>query len=126
MVSPDLAAATLGVDLGASDSEIRSAYKRLAQQNHPDHGGDPSVMANINEAYGSLIGQDLSITTDDAGVDWVALDAEDSFETWEEMAWPEPPGLRGLWRSLLAVVVLPIALVAIVALTVLLLANYVR
>src|SRR5262249_44195913 len=30
---------TLGVGSGASDSEIRSAYRRLLQLHHPDHTG---------------------------------------------------------------------------------------
>lgn len=126
MVSSDLAAETLGINRGASDAEIRRAYKNLAQQNHPDHGGDPSVMANINEAYQHLIGQDVAPPATDGDIDWEDLDVDEPFETWEEMAWPEPPGFRGLWRSLLAVVILPVALFAIVVLTVVLLRNYVN
>lgn len=125
MVTPDLAAATLGVDLGATDSEIRRAYKQLAQQNHPDHGGDPSVMVNINEAYKRLLGHAEQRPTDDRGIDWQALDVDDNFDTWEDTMWPEPPpGIGGMGRLLLVLVVLPVALFGIAALTVALLANY--
>ncbi len=121
MVTPDLAAATLGVDLGATDSEIRRAYKRLAQLNHPDHGGDPSVMANINEAYRRMLGHTEPRQTDEGGIDYKSLDVDDSFETWEDTMWPEPPpGLAGMGRLLLALVVLPVALFAFLVVTVLL------
>jgi len=42
---------TLGVGRTASDSEIKSAYRRLAMKHHPDKGGDSQKFAQINEAY---------------------------------------------------------------------------
>lgn len=48
----------LGVDPEASDREIKSAYRKLAQQNHPDNNpDDPEAEArfkDISEAYGTL------------------------------------------------------------------------
>lgn len=41
----------LGVNLQTEEPEIRAAYIALAQQHHPDKGGDPSTFAKINEAY---------------------------------------------------------------------------
>ena len=43
--------ATLGIGRGASDSEIKRAYRRLASQHHPDKGGDTAQFQAIEEAY---------------------------------------------------------------------------
>lgn len=44
--------ATLGVAAGAASDEIRSAYRQLARQRHPDRvGDDGAAMAALNEAY---------------------------------------------------------------------------
>lgn len=40
----------LGVDPDASREEIDTAYKRLAQEAHPDRGGDAEAMAKLNMA----------------------------------------------------------------------------
>ena len=44
----------LGVGTGSSDSEIKSAYRRLAKQHHPDAGGDEKQFAEISNAYESI------------------------------------------------------------------------
>jgi|AntAceMinimDraft_1070359.scaffolds.fasta_scaffold02182_8 curved DNA-binding protein len=44
----------LGVDKNAATSEIKAAYKKLAMQHHPDHGGDVTQFQKINEAYETL------------------------------------------------------------------------
>jgi molecular chaperone DnaJ len=43
---------TLGVSKGASDDEIKKAYRKLAHKHHPDKaGGDEKKFKEINEAY---------------------------------------------------------------------------
>lgn len=34
-----------------STEEAKKLYYRLAQQNHPDHGGDPETMKAINAEF---------------------------------------------------------------------------
>jgi hypothetical protein len=46
---------TLGVRPGASREEIRSAYRALAMQHHPDHGGSVEKMREINLAYRAIV-----------------------------------------------------------------------
>lgn len=41
----------LGVLRSASVDECRAAYRSLASANHPDRGGDPARMAEINSAW---------------------------------------------------------------------------
>lgn len=43
--------ATLGLKRGASDEEIKKAYRSLAMKHHPDRGGDEKKFKEINQAY---------------------------------------------------------------------------
>jgi curved DNA-binding protein len=41
----------LGVSKGASDADIKKAYRKMAHKHHPDKGGDKAKFQEINEAY---------------------------------------------------------------------------
>jgi len=47
----------LGLAPGASEAEIKSAFKKLAKKHHPDVGGDEQKFKEINEAYSILTGK---------------------------------------------------------------------
>jgi DnaJ-class molecular chaperone len=42
---------TLGVDRNAGPDEIKLAYRRMANQHHPDRGGDTATFQTIQAAY---------------------------------------------------------------------------
>lgn len=44
----------LGVERDASQAEIKQAYRSLAQQLHPDKGGEESAFADLSVAYDTL------------------------------------------------------------------------
>lgn len=50
-MSPD---DVLGVARGASESDVKSAFRRFAQAHHPDRGGDPATFQQGMEAYRAI------------------------------------------------------------------------
>ncbi len=45
----------LGLAPNATVAEIRAARRTLAQQHHPDHGGDPQAMIALNQAFEAAV-----------------------------------------------------------------------
>ena len=55
-MSPEEALKLFALQEGASETQIRSAYRRLIMRNHPDRGGSDYFAAKINEAKDVLLG----------------------------------------------------------------------
>jgi len=60
---------TLGIAKDATQAEIRRAFRKKASHFHPDRGGDPKVMAEINQAYECLGDAARRATYDETGHD---------------------------------------------------------
>ena len=55
-MSKQHAADILGVDVNASNEEVRMAHKKLMQKIHPDRGGSDALAKQINHAKSILMG----------------------------------------------------------------------
>ena len=58
---------TLGLQRGASDDEIKKAYRKLAMKHHPDRGGDQNKFKEISTAYETLSDPDKKRIIDMGG-----------------------------------------------------------
>lgn len=56
-MSEQEAAIILGVRHDATESDIKSAYRAMMKEHHPDKGGDPEFAAKINNARDTLLGK---------------------------------------------------------------------
>lgn len=66
----------LGVDKNASESEIRSAYRKLAKVHHPDRGGDTETFQQLQRAYEVLSDPHKKEVYDKYGEKGLSGDAE--------------------------------------------------
>jgi len=58
----------LGVAPDATEQDVRAAYKRLAQQHHPDKGGDHGRFERLNASYRTLRDPEKRKRYDEFGV----------------------------------------------------------
>ena len=73
---------TLGVARTATEKDIKSAYRRLARQYHPDVNKDPKATERfklINEAYEVLSDPKKRTKYDQLGADWERIEREQEF-----------------------------------------------
>lgn len=54
-MSEQEASIILGVRHNATEAEIKSAYRSMMKEHHPDKGGDPEFAAKINNAKDTLL-----------------------------------------------------------------------
>lgn len=86
---------TLGIKPGATDEEIKSAYRKLAMKHHPDRGGDAKEFVKIQSAYNDLmkgIGRQSARTQSSSGFrGWDRPNASEDFRR----AWAESMKQQG-------------------------------
>jgi DnaJ-class molecular chaperone len=73
---------TLGVVRSASEKDIKSAYRKLARQYHPDVNKDPKATERfklINEAYEVLSDPKKRSKYDQLGADWERIEREQEY-----------------------------------------------
>merc|ERR1719420_1197466 len=73
----------LEVDKGASEPEIKKAYRKLAVKHHPDKGGDPEKFKEITRAYEVLSDSDKRAKYDRGGEDALDNDGGDPSDIFE-------------------------------------------
>jgi len=49
------ALAVLDLEVGATQEQIKQAFRRLVKRHHPDVGGSASAFRRVNEAYQRLV-----------------------------------------------------------------------
>lgn len=87
----------LGVERGADEAEIKRAYRKLAQQHHPDkEGGSEEQFKQINEAYQVLGDPEKRAKYDRLGSsyrNWERRGAPGGFD-WSQWTAGQPGGVR--------------------------------
>jgi curved DNA-binding protein CbpA len=85
----------LGVSTDATQDEIKSAYRKLSKENHPDANGDSKKFINIKKAYEILMHKEKRDTFDFYGVvvDFAEESKKLAFSIFLDVALRCPAGL---------------------------------
>ncbi|MBI4433545.1 molecular chaperone DnaJ [Candidatus Uhrbacteria bacterium] len=88
----------LGVAKNATPEEIKRAFRKLAQEHHPDKGGDPERFKEINEAYQVLTDAEKRQRYDQYGPTFEQARAQGGFQGFEGFrdfsTWAEGAGVN--------------------------------
>src|SRR3989338_8708989 len=86
----------LGVQKSASADEIKRAFRKLAQEHHPDKGGDPEKFKEVNEAYQVLSNAEQRQQYDQYGQTFEQARSQGGFQGFEGFrdfsTWAEASG----------------------------------
>lgn len=88
----------LGVQKSASADEVKRAFRKLAQEHHPDKGGDPEKFKEVNEAYQVLSDAEKRQQYDQYGKTFEQARAQGGFGGFEGFrdfsTWAEASGVN--------------------------------
>lgn len=88
----------LGVPKSASADEIKRAFRKLAQEHHPDKGGDPEKFKEVNEAYQVLTDTEKRQQYDQYGQTFEQARSQGGFQGFEGFrdfsTWAEASGVN--------------------------------
>ncbi|MBI2482602.1 molecular chaperone DnaJ [Candidatus Uhrbacteria bacterium] len=88
----------LGIPKHASPDDIKRAFRKLAQEHHPDKGGDPEKFKEVNEAYQVLSDAEKRQQYDQYGRTFEQARAQGGFQGFEGFrdfsTWAEASGVN--------------------------------
>lgn len=89
---------TLGIEKNASPDDIKRAFRKLAQEHHPDKGGDPEKFKEINQAYQVLSNAEKRQQYDQYGQNFEQARSQGGFRGFEGFGefsnWAEATGVN--------------------------------
>lgn len=92
----------LGVPEGASDDDIKKAYKKKARELHPDMGGSTEDMQRLNQARDTLLGggEPAHPRVEAEKPEHMSRQFDDMFTAQPEGGWSENPDLSDAFKRI--------------------------